>query len=94
MGIARAVPRISWAQADIPTVQETTMSYGAVAMFLGAILFRGPGENSGNGHGKEVGCDEFTVSDRLADRRARRLAPGDPVLIEDDYYRFLNQPRD
>ncbi len=70
------------------------MTYSALAMYLGAILFHRPGESSGTGRGgEELGCEECTVTERLAYSGLRRLAPGDPVLAEDDYYRFLNQPR-
>jgi hypothetical protein len=70
-----------------------TMTYSAVAMYLGAILFRGRGENGGNGGRDDFGGAEGATSARRPDRGLRRLAPGDPVLVEDDYYRFLNQPR-
>ena len=69
------------------------MTYSALAMYLGAILFHRPGESSGTGRGEEFGCEERTVTERLAHSGLRRLTPGDPVLAEDDYYRFLNQPR-
>lgn len=70
------------------------MVYSALAMYVGAILFRRPGESSGRGHGGEdVGRAQRTVGERWASSGVRRLAPGDPVLVEDDYYRFLNQPR-
>jgi hypothetical protein len=93
MGMTRTVPQVSW-QADIPSVQEMTMTYGALALYLGAVLFRGPGLNSGNGHGgEESGGEESEVSERRADRGLYRYPVGDPALVEDDYYRFLNQPR-
>jgi hypothetical protein len=77
-----------------PWVRETTMIDSALAMYVGAILFRRPGENSGQGHGgEELGSEQCTVSERWAASGVRRLAPGDPALVEDDYYRFLNQPR-
>lgn len=66
----------------------------ALAMYVGTILFRLPGENSGHGHGGgDLGWERSTVSERRAHRGMRRWAPGDPALVEDDYYRFLNQPR-
>jgi hypothetical protein len=64
-----------------------------LAMYVGTILFRRPGENSGHRHGGDLGCEQPTVSERRAHRGMRRRDPGDPVLVEDDYYRFLNQPR-
>lgn len=57
------------------------MTYGALAVYLGAVLF---GRRGGRG------CEGLETGVLPA---ARRL-PGDPALVEDDYYRFLNQPRD
>jgi hypothetical protein len=86
--------RESAGAADVPGVRVTTMSYSAVAMYLGAILFRRLGENDGNGgHDDEFGREEGAMSARRPDRGLRRPGSGDPVLVEDDYYRFLNQPR-
>jgi len=69
------------------------MIYSGLAIYVSAILFRRPGENSGHGRGgEELGREQSAVSGRWASGGVRRLAPGDPALVEDDYYRFLNQP--
>jgi hypothetical protein len=66
------------------------MTYGALAMSVGAILFRGHAQNGRGGHGEE----DARIAERRADRGRRRPVPGDPAMIEDDYFRFLNAPRD
>ena len=66
------------------------MTYGALAMFVGAILFPGHDEAGSIRHGHEA----FGIGASRAGRGLRRSAPGDPDVIEDDYYRFLRAPRD
>jgi hypothetical protein len=66
------------------------MTYGALAMTVGAILFRSHGEVRNDRHDHEL----FTISPVRAGRALRRSAPGDLDMIEDDYYRFLRAPRD
>ncbi len=66
------------------------MTYGALAMSVGAILFRGHTQIDRGRHGDE----DAGIGERRADRRLRRPVPGDPAMIEDDYFRFLNAPRD
>ncbi len=64
------------------------MTHGALAMFVGAILF--PKRD-------EIGDDANGAASRIRAIRAnsgpRRPLPGDPEMAEDDYYRFLNAPR-
>jgi hypothetical protein len=66
------------------------MTYGALAMFVGAILFPGhnAAEDATDGH------EPFRIGATRAGGGLRRSAPGDPDVIEDDYYRFLRAPRD
>jgi hypothetical protein len=61
----------------------------ALAMFVGAIMFRGRTEPGRHGYHGE---DEISMT--RAGRVPRRPLPGDPAMIEDDYFRLLNQPRD
>ena len=61
----------------------------ALAMFVGAIMLRGRNESGRRG---SYGDDEFSPT--RAGRVPRRPAPGDPAMIEDDYFRLLDQPRD
>ncbi len=66
------------------------MTYGALAMYLGAILFRDQKEASGTRrHG---GDDEISLT--LSRRVPRRQVPSDPVVVEDDYFRLRHAPRD
>jgi hypothetical protein len=66
------------------------MTYGALAMFAGAILFGARDEADGASRdGKHLG-----QGPRRTDRGLRKPVPGDPAMIEDDYFRFLNRPRD
>jgi len=62
------------------------MTYGALAVYLGAVLFRPRGGNGSDGRGGE--------GLRMGVVPAARRLPGDPAMVEDDYYRFLNQPKD
>jgi len=61
----------------------------ALAMFVGAITLRG---------WKEPRRHACRGDDDLGLMRAgfvpRRPMPGDPAMIEDDYFRFRNAPRD
>lgn len=66
------------------------MTYGALAMFAGAILFRGRDKARSDTRGHE----DFRMGAARAGGRLRRCAPGDLDVIEDDYYRFLRAPRD
>ncbi len=66
------------------------MTYGALAMFVGAILFPGHNQAEGIRHSHEP----FRIGATRAGSGLRRCAPGDPDVIEDDYYRFLRAPRD
>jgi hypothetical protein len=61
----------------------------ALAMFVGAIMFRGRTEP---GRHRSHRDDEISLT--RADRGLRRPVPGDPAMIEDDYFRFRNAPRD
>jgi hypothetical protein len=65
------------------------MTYGALAMFVGAILFRGQEAGS-----DKHGCEPSRIGAARAGQGLRRPAPSDLDVIEDDYFRFLNQPRD
>jgi hypothetical protein len=66
------------------------MTYGALAMTVGAILFRSHDGARNDRHDREL----FTSSPLRAGRAMRRPAAGDLDMIEDDYYRFLRAPRD
>ncbi len=66
------------------------MTYGALAMTMGAILFRGHDEARSDKHSHE----HVRSGAARAGRGLRRPAAGDPDVIEDDYYRFLRAPRD
>ena len=64
------------------------MTYGALAMFVGAILF--PTRDK-VGDGTDGGTSRIHAI--RANGGLRRPLPGDPEMAEDDYYRFLNAPR-
>ena len=66
------------------------MTHNALALFVGAVMFRGRGAL---GH-DEQGTQEFGTGTIRARRGMRRPSPGDPEIVEDDYYRFLHAPRD
>ncbi|HEX6933299.1 MAG TPA: hypothetical protein VF162_14235 [Streptosporangiaceae bacterium] len=66
------------------------MTYGALAMTVGAVLFHGRDEARHDKHS----YDPFRLGAGRADRGLRRPGPGDLDMIEDDYYRFLQAPRD
>jgi hypothetical protein len=65
------------------------MAHSALALFVAAVMIRGRDEIKDNEHGKE-----FRSGAHRAGRGLRRWAPGDPDVVEDDYYRFLHAPRD
>jgi len=66
------------------------MTYNALALFVGAAMFRG--RMATRDH--EQGTEEFKIGMVRAGRSLRRPSPGDPEMVENDYYRFLNAPRD
>jgi hypothetical protein len=66
------------------------MTYNALALFVGAAMFRGRTAIREN----EQGAEEFEIGMVRRGRGLRRPSPGDPEMIENDYYRFLNAPRD
>jgi hypothetical protein len=66
------------------------MTYGALAMFAGAILFGARNDADGASRGGM----HLGHGLRRPDRGLRKPVPGDPAMIEDDYFRFLNRPRD
>jgi hypothetical protein len=65
------------------------MTQNALALFVGAVMFRGWAATRGN----EQGTEEFETGITRAARGWRSLSPGDPEMVENDYYRFLNAPR-
>jgi|SRR5215470_19179833 len=81
----RGLPRTA-----VPTGQERTMTHNALALFVGAAMFRGRMAIREN----EQGAQEFESGMRRAGRGLRRPSPSDPEMVENDYYRFLNAPRD
>ena len=65
------------------------MTYGALAMFAGAILFPRRGDI-----GESIADETESRIDAIRANGARRTPlPGNPQMVEDDYYRFLNAPR-
>jgi hypothetical protein len=66
------------------------MTYGALAWYMGEILFRDQKETSGDRHHSED--DEISLT--RAGRVPRRRVASDPVVVEDDYFRFRHAPRD
>ncbi|MDR2987018.1 MAG: hypothetical protein LBV34_19495 [Nocardiopsaceae bacterium] len=65
------------------------MMQNALALFVGAVMFR----DSAATRGDEQGTEEFETGIRRAARGLRHPSPGDPEMVENDYYRFLNAPR-
>jgi hypothetical protein len=61
----------------------------ALAMFVGAIMFRARTEPDRHRY-----HDDDEISLTRVGLMPRRPAPGDPGMVEDDYFRLLNQPRD
>jgi len=66
------------------------MTYSALAMFAGAILFGARNDADGASRGGK----HHRRGPRRTDCGLRRPVHGDPDMIEDDYFRFLNRPRD
>lgn len=66
------------------------MTHSTLALFVSAAMFRGRNVARGN----EQGTDEFEIGMIRAGRGLRRPSSADPETIENDYYRFLNAPRD
>jgi hypothetical protein len=66
------------------------MTHNALALFVSAAMFRGRSATRWN----EQGTEEFEIRMPRAARGLRRPSPAEPETIENDYYRFLNAPRD
>ncbi|MGN6793605.1 MAG: hypothetical protein ACTHJW_14565 [Streptosporangiaceae bacterium] len=66
------------------------MTHNALALFVGAVMFRDRAAIGGN----EQGTQESDSGVIRAGRGLRRPSPVEPEMVEDDYYRFLHAPRD
>jgi hypothetical protein len=66
------------------------MTHNALALFVGAAMFRGRMATREN----EQGTEDFEIGMMRAGRGLRHPSPADPEMVENDYYRFLNAPRD
>jgi hypothetical protein len=77
------------ARAAVATGQERAIIRNALALFMGAAMFRQRGSTDSN----EQVTEDFRIGTMRARVGLRRLSQGDVEMVEEDYYRLLHAPR-